>query len=88
MKKQNYAPVTDNMGSDQIEAQMIQYLLWDKECYCCWWNKNKEIEIEKELKVLRSLVLNSSGNVKRRFALANSAFLRLKKVYGHAETSL
>ena len=50
--------------------------------------KIEEIEIVKELKFLGSLVLNLSGNVKRRFALAKSAFLRLKKVYGHAETSL
>ena len=40
----------------------------------------------KEYKFLGSLA-NSSEYVKRRIKLANSAFGRLKKVYGHTETS-
>ena len=49
--------------------------------------ENRDIKIVKKFKFLGSLVSNPSGNVKRRIALANSAFGRLKKVYGHAETS-
>ena len=41
--------------------------------------ENEEIEIVKEFKFLRPLVPNSSDKVKRRIALPNSAFCRLKK---------
>ena len=42
--------------------------------------ENENIEIVKEFNFLWSLVPNSSDNAKRRIALANSAFGRLKKI--------